>query len=149
MIRLQTGVTTFTQLVVGAGVSLLGGVVGIVGSCQNGAVDCVTNAFVSLILVLAVILVYGALFVLGYFAQERRGPRLAYLLIACEVLAALILLFDAKHATSTFDRIANLILVCAALAVILSAWRQLQRTKRRRARHTARDRAAASLERKD
>jgi protein-S-isoprenylcysteine O-methyltransferase Ste14 len=83
------------------------------------------------------------LLVLGYAAQERRSSRLAKLLIAAEILAALIYLYDTQHALSILERLTNLGSCLLALWVIVLAWR-LSRAKggrivkvRARRRHTA------------
>lgn len=135
-IRYETGVATFVQFIIGAGLSFINGVASIASGCRgaNGA-DCVSNAFVSLILIILVIAAYGFLLGLGYVAQDRRSSRLALFLMGCEAFAILIFLFDAKHAPGLVDKITNALSALVALWVIYVSWR-LYRARGGRIVHT-------------
>ncbi len=125
--RIKTGVATFVQFILGAGLSFISGGSSIIVSCRgSNGVDCVTNAFVSLVLVLLTIVAYGALLGVGYFAQERRDARLAAVLIGAEVGACIIFLFDARHAPDLIDRAINILGLVIAVWVIYIAWRQFR-----------------------
>lgn len=113
----QTTIATIIQFVVGSALSFITGVGSIASGCYGqSSADCVTNTFVSLLLVLLTVGAYGALVAVGYLAQARRSKRLALLLIGLEAGAMVVFSFDAKQSPSTVDRFANL----AALAV--AAW---------------------------
>ncbi|MGH7142101.1 MAG: hypothetical protein ACREF5_01335 [Candidatus Saccharimonadales bacterium] len=123
-LRYETGVATLVQFIVAVSLSSLNGIISIIGGCTACAnADCVSNTLVSLILIILIVIALGFLLVLGYAAQERRSSRLAKTLIAFEVLAALIYLFDAQHTPNIIDRITNLITFVVAVWVILLAWR--------------------------
>ena len=123
-IRYETGTATLIQFIVGAGLSFLNGVISVVSGCTgSGSADCVSNAFVSLVLIMMTIVAYVFLLALGYVAQERRSVRLAYLLIASELIAALVSIFDARQSASVVDKFTNFISFVAAVWVIYVAWR--------------------------
>lgn len=123
-IRYETGLATFVQFIVGAGLSFINGVASIISGCHNAnSADCVSNAFVSLILIILTIAAFGFLLGLGYVAQDRRSSRMALFLIGCEVFAMVIFLFDAKHAPSLVDKITNIVSALVAVWVTYVAWR--------------------------
>ena len=116
-IRYETGTATFVQFIIGAGLSFISGVASIIGGCRGaGGADCVSNAFVSLILIILTVTAFGFLLGLGYVAQERRSSRLAALLIGCEAFAMLIFLFDARQSPAVVDKLTN------AISFIVAAW---------------------------
>ena len=128
-LRYETGIGTLVQFIATAVLSFLTTLVSIIGGCTGGVgANCVSNALVSLILLIIIIFALGFLLVLGYAAQERRSSRLAKFLIASEILAALIFLYDTQHALSIFDRLTNLASCLLAIWVIVLAWR-LSRAK--------------------
>jgi hypothetical protein len=120
------------QFIVGTIISIFGGGVSIIAGCHgSGNVDCVSNAFVSLLVALFFISALGVLLAIGYVAQEKRNARLAYVLIGAEAFAGIIFLFDARHAAGWFDRLCNLVLLMVALWVGYLAWQQAQAGGRR------------------
>ena len=128
-IRYETGVATFVQFIVGAGLSFINGLASIISGCHGAnSADCVSNAFVSLILIILTIVAFGFLLGLGYVAQDRRSSRLALVLIGCEAFAVLIFLFDAKHAPGLVDKTTNALSTLIGLWVIYVSWR-LYRSK--------------------
>lgn len=137
--RIKTGVATLVQFVFGTVLAFIAGVVSIIGGCRNGGVDCATNTFVSLILIIMTIAAYGVLLGIGYVAQDKRSPRLALALIALEFVGAVVFLFDARHATNFFDLATNLTSLLIAAWVIFVAFRQFRakgaRLVRRRVTH--------------
>lgn len=126
-IRYETSVATLVQFIVGTGLTFLNGGASIISGCTNGA-DCVSNAFVSLLLIILVIACYATLLGLGYVAQEKRSSRLALLLIGAEAFAALIFLFDAKQAPAIIDKGTNFVSFIIALWVMYIAF-NLYRSK--------------------
>jgi len=112
------------QLVVGILLGFVTGGISIFAGCHNqSAGDCVSNTFVSLVLIILIAIGYAVLLGVGYLTQERRSPRLALTLMGLEALAALIFAFDAKHAPDPITLIANLISLALAIWVIFLAWR--------------------------
>jgi hypothetical protein len=137
-LRYETGVATMVQFVMGILLSFVTGGISIFVGCHGqGAGDCVSNTFVSLILIILIAVGYGVLLGVGYLAQERRSPRLALTLMALEALAVLIFAFDAKHAPDPVTLLANIISLALAAWVIFLAWR-LVRAKGGRIVHARR-----------
>jgi hypothetical protein len=107
-IRYETTTATFIQFIIGAGLSFVSGVASIISGChQTAGADCVSNAFVSLLLIIFTIFAYGFLLGLGFVAQDRRSSRLAFMLIGVEAFAMLVFLFDAKQSPAAIDKITN------------------------------------------
>lgn len=128
-LRYETGIGTLVQFIATSLMNFVSTLVAIIGGCiGNSSASCVSNALVSLILLIIIIFALGFLLVLGYAAQERRSSRLAKLLIASEALAALIYLYDTQHATNIFERLTNIVSCLLAVWVIVLAWR-LSRAK--------------------
>ena len=126
-VRYETGVATFVQFVVGVFLSFITGGISIIADCRGTAAgECVSNALVSLILIIIIVAWLGFLLLLGYTAQDRRSSRLAMMLIGAEGLSALIYLFDAKHATDFISRLANVASFLLAGWVIFVAWHLLR-----------------------
>ena len=122
-IRYETGTATFVQFIIGAGLSFVSGVASIIGGCRDvSGADCVSNAFVSLILIILTVVAFSFLLGLGYVAQERRSNRLALILIGCEAFAMLIFLFDARQSPAVVDKLTNAISFIVAAWVAFVAW---------------------------
>ena len=116
-LRYETSTATLAQFIVGTLLTFISGGASIVSGCRvDAGADCVSNTFVSLILIILVVSGYSLLLALGYVAQERRSSRLALLLIGCEIAAGMIFLFDAKQAPDIVDRATN------GLALLIAAW---------------------------
>jgi len=128
-LRYETGAATLAQFIITSALSFVNGGASIISGCRSSTTaDCVSNALVSLILIILIVIALGFLLLLGYIAQERRSTNLARLLMGFEASAALIFLFDAKQSPGVIDRLTNLIYFALAVWVILLAWR-LSRAK--------------------
>jgi hypothetical protein len=93
----------------------------IVTTCRKDGSDCVSNTIVSIIFFMLVVAWFGAVWLLGYAAQDRRSKRLAQLLICAEALIALVALFNARHHTDFLSLITSIIdLVLAAWIIVLA-----------------------------
>ena len=98
------------QFVVGILLSFVTGGMSIIGGCRGAnSGDCVSNAFVSLILIILVAVCYAILLGVGYIAQERRSPRLAMVLMGLEAVAVLVFALDAKHAPDPITLLTNIV----------------------------------------
>jgi len=119
----KTAKATLYQFIVGSVLAFISGVASIVIGCRGAdSVDCTTNTFVSLLLVLFFVFGYAALFGMGLWAEERRNPKLALALIGCEAFVAIFFLFDAKQAPDAIDRLANAGAALLAIWVAYVAW---------------------------
>ena len=128
-VRYETGVATLVQFAIGTILAILSGGASAIGGCiHQSGVDCATNTFVTLLLIILTAAILAALAIFGYTVQARRSPKLAYILIAVEVGAAVIYLFDAKQSPALIDRATNFLSFLVAAGVIWIAW-QLARAK--------------------
>lgn len=118
----QTGVATLIQFVTLSLLGIANGINSSVTTCRKGE-DCIVNILLSMVFFILTALWFGAVWILGYFAQERRSKHLALLLIAAEGLIALIALFNAKHHTDFLSLATSLIDLVLALWIILLAFR--------------------------
>lgn len=125
-LRSKTGTATLVQFILGTALSFLSGIGSIIAGCRHGGVDCVTNSFVSLLVVIMLVGGYGILLALGYVAQEKRDPRLALALMACESFAGLIFLFDTKQSPDLFSKLTNLLSFGIVVWVLFIAFRQFR-----------------------
>jgi hypothetical protein len=123
-VRYETGVAALIQFACGTILAAINGGGSVIGEClHHSGADCATNTFVTLLFLIFTAGALAVLAILGYIAQERRSPRLAYILMAVEMGAALIYLFDAKQAPGLIDRITNLASCLIAVWVVVVAWR--------------------------
>lgn len=126
-VRYETGAATLIQFAAGTILTIVSGGASVVSGClHQPGVDCATNTFVTLLLVIFIAGALGVLTIIGYTAQERRSTRLAYILMAIEMGTALIYLFDAAQSTGLTDRVTNFLSFVLAAWIILVAWRLAQ-----------------------
>lgn len=110
-----------------------------------------TQAIVSPIYYILLTGWFASLWVLGYFAQERRSKWLAWLLICAEGLVALVALFNAKHhndfiglVTSVADLVLAVWIVFVAFRLMLAGQARVVSHKRGTGRSRPRQRKRAS-----
>lgn len=113
----ETGTATLIQFMVMGILNLVTGLNSIISACHHGK-DCLTNAIVSPIYYILLTGWFASLWIIGYFAQERRSKWLARLLICAEGLVVLVSLFNAKHHNDLIGLITSLADLVLALWVI-------------------------------
>lgn len=124
----ETGIATLIQFI---SMSLLGfanGVDSVVTTCRATGSDCVSNLIVSIIFFILLSLWFGFVWVLGYTAQERRSPKIAYTLIATEGAIAMVAYFNARHHTGVLSLATSLLDLGLAIWIAILAFR-LSRAK--------------------
>jgi uncharacterized membrane protein HdeD (DUF308 family) len=121
-ISYETGTATLIQFMVLGILNLVNGLNSIISSCHSGK-DCATNAIVTPIYYILVTGWFASLWVLGYFAQERRSKWLARLLICAEGLVALVALFNAKHHNEFIGLFTSVVDLALAVWVAFVAFR--------------------------
>jgi len=121
-LRYQTGAATLTQLIVMLLMNFVNGMFSIVSACSSHS-GCISNMVTTFlfIIVLAVWLIF--LSMLGYTAQDKRSHKVARLLIAAEILVALVTLFDMKHYPNILGLITSMVDFVLAVWVIVLAYR--------------------------
>jgi uncharacterized membrane protein HdeD (DUF308 family) len=121
----ETGTATLIQFMVLGILNLVNGLNSIISSCHSGK-DCATNAIVTPIYYILVTGWFASLWVLGYFAQERRSKWLARLLICAEGLVALVALFNAKHHNEFIGFFTSIVDLVLAVWVAFIAFRLMR-----------------------
>ena len=139
----QTGVATLIQFITLSFLGIANGVNSVVTTCRHDGSNCTSNLIVSLIFFILTALWFGAVWVVGYTAQERRSRRLAQVLIVGEALIALVAFFNAKHhtdaiglATSLIDLILAVWIISLAIRLVLAGDKRITTRPRNRQRQT-------------
>jgi drug/metabolite transporter (DMT)-like permease len=119
----QTAVATLIQFITLSFLGIANALNSIVTTCRHDGHDCVSNLIVSIIFFILTALWFGAVWILGTLAQERRSKRLALLLIGAEGIIAMIAYFNARHHTDAIGLATSLIDLALALWIIILAFR--------------------------
>jgi uncharacterized membrane protein len=122
----QTGVATLIQFITLSFLGIANGANSVVTTCRHDGSNCVSNLIVSLIFFILTAAWFGAVWVLGYTAQERRSRHLAWLLIGAELLIALIAFFNAKHHTDILSLATSLFDLILAIWIVTLAFRLMR-----------------------
>lgn len=138
----QTGIATLIQFITLSFLGMANGLNSIVTTCRNDGSDCINNVIVSIIFFILTATWFGAVWILGAAAQERRSKRLALVLIGAELLIAMVAYFNARHHTDALSLGTSLLDLALAFWIIFLAFR-IVRSKgeritsggRRRRRH--------------
>jgi len=121
----ETGRGTLIQFIVLSFLNIATGLNSIITACRHGD-ECVSNVLTSIIFYILVVIWFGAIWMLGYMAQDRRSRRLAQLLIAAELFIALIAVFNAKHHTDILGLCTSIVDFALALWVVTLAFRLMR-----------------------
>jgi hypothetical protein len=125
-LKYQTAVATLVQFILLSLLGIANGLNSIVTTCHSSGSDCVSNTIVSLIFFILTAAWFGAIWIVGYAAQERRSKRLAQLLICGEGLVALVAYFNARHHTDALGLITSIVDLILALWIITLAFRLMR-----------------------
>lgn len=119
-LRYQTGIASFIQFVVGAGLSFVNQFYSSVSGCIRGS-QCITNTIGSIVIVIITAAWFGFVAILGYSAQDRRSQKLARILLLAEAAIILVALYDIKAPPNLLGRITSIIDVFLAIWTIVTA----------------------------
>lgn len=135
--KYETGTATLIQFIVLGMLNILTGLQSIISTCRHSSGDCFGNFVTSFIFYLLIVGWFGVISVIGYGVQQSRSPRLAKVLIAAEVLVAMVAFFNVKLSLrydngilSLFTSVADLVL---AIWIITLAWGVMKAGSGRRA----------------
>jgi len=121
----QTATGTLIQFVVLTFLNIGDQINSAVTACRHDG-DCANNIFLSVALYVLTAGFFGAVWLLGYFAQVNRSKRLAQLLICSEAFIALIAAFNAKHHTDALSLFTSLVDLVLALWIVTLAFRLMR-----------------------
>jgi hypothetical protein len=139
----QTAIATLIQFIIASLFILVTQLGSSVVTCFKDSSNCISNLITSVIFFILVSVVFGIVWAIGFFAQERRSRRLAQLLICVEGILGFLALFSVKlnaHSRSISGLIASFGLLVMSGWIISLAFR-LMRAKggrvmaRRRPKH--------------
>jgi len=82
----QTAVACLIQFLAMTILGVPNTIVSIVTTCHSDGSNCVSNSIVTLLFFLLTAFWFGIILGLGYYAQHKRSPKLAWLLIGCEFM---------------------------------------------------------------
>lgn len=133
-IKYQTGIATLIQFLTMSLLGIANGMNSIVTECRADQSGCTIKIMLSLMFFLLTASWFGAVWILGYMAQESRDRRLAVLLILVELLIIAIALFNAQHHTDALSLFTSIADISLAIWVISLAVR-LYRANGKRIRH--------------
>lgn len=122
----ETGVATMIQFVVLAFLNIASQANSVVTTCRHDGGNCVSNLIVSLLFYLLIAGWFGAVWLLGLLAQNRRSKRLAQLLILAELAIMGIAYANTKLHGDILSRITSLCAIALALWVITLAFRLMR-----------------------
>ena len=122
-LRYETGITTFTQLVVIVPLAFINGLITIATSCFGDGSSCLVNTIFSMFFVLVLAGWYGFVSMLGYATQQKRSRTLAKVLIVFEGITALVALFVIQNPAHFFDVIIGFIALGLAVWTSFLAFR--------------------------
>ncbi len=92
----ETGVATLVQFIIASLFILVSQIGSTAASCLKDHGNCVVNTITAIIFFIVVSVVFGAIWIIGYAAQDRRSRRLSRLLICAEGFIGLLALFSLK-----------------------------------------------------
>ena len=117
-LKYETGVAATVQFITLTILNFISGVDSSIRQCSSGNGGCVSNVVMAVLYFLVVTIWFGALWLAGYAAQDRRNKRICQLLIMAEGLVALIGLFEfTRSTTSLLGKVVALVELLSAIWV--------------------------------
>jgi RsiW-degrading membrane proteinase PrsW (M82 family) len=116
-LKYETGVATSIQFVVITILNFIDGVFSSVSQCTNGAGSCLGNIILAMLYFLIISIWFGALWLLGFAAQDRRSKQIALFLMSGEGLVFLASVYNFTHHTASLINKAT-----SLVDLVLSLW---------------------------
>lgn len=111
----QTGIAALVHLGVITVFNVLNGITSSARQCSANSSGCVGDIVVAMIYFMLITMWFTAVWILAAAAQERRGRKLAFILIGCEFLIFSVALFNARSNS-------GLEFVTSIVNALLAAW---------------------------
>jgi len=137
----ETGSATTIQFITVTGLNLISSGYSTVQKCTTpGNGSCIGSMIPNLFLFIALAIMFGVIWLIGFIVQDRRSTKVAILLILAELLVLIIGLFDLMHnKTSIFGILLSLVEILSAIWIIYLASRLIRarggRVRSRTVRH--------------
>jgi hypothetical protein len=120
-LKYETGIATFVQFAAVSLLALANQINAIVVGCIHS--DCVSNIIPSIGYFIVTAILFAGIWILGWFAQEKRSRWLAVGLIGVELLVVKVAEHNAKQHTDILSLISSLINLALAVWIIYLAVR--------------------------
>lgn len=146
-LKYETAIATLVQFITLTLLGIPNALVSIVTTCHRDGSNCVSNTITSLLFFLLTAVWFGALWVLGYSAQERRSRLLAWLLIGAELVVIMVAFgINFRHDSNFLSLGTSILDILLALWTILLAFRlsrskggRIVKSTRNRQRHSTKE----------
>lgn len=125
-LKYETGVAATFQFIALTLLNFISGVSGSVSQCLKGSGGCVSNIVLAILYFLIVTIWFGALWLAGFAAQDRRSRRIAQFLILAEGLVLLVGLYQLMHHHSILSALVALVEVITSVWVAWLAFRLIR-----------------------
>jgi hypothetical protein len=126
-LRYETGIATTIQFIAITALNFINGISGTINQCTTSNNSCVSDIITNLIFFILITIMFGALWLIGFAAQDRRSRLIAKILIAGELFLCLIGLFDIKHHNgSTIGDIISVVEIVSSIWISWLAFRLMQ-----------------------
>lgn len=142
-LKYQTAVATLVQFITLSLLGIANALNSMVATCRHDSPNCFSNIMVSSVFFIITATWFAGIWILGYYAQERRSRRLAILLILVECMIGVIALFNARHhndllglSTSIIDMILVVWVISLAFRLAISDGGRVATHKARRRRRS-------------
>src|SRR5947209_5875547 len=112
-LRYETGVATYVQFIVVSLLALVNQINSTLVSCIHHD-ECISNIIPNTGYFIVTAFVFGLIWMLGWFAQEKRSRWLALGLIGIELLAIKVAEHNAKHHTDILGLVSSIINIILA-----------------------------------
>lgn len=116
----ETATAALIQFIVLGLLNIVDALQSIITTCHHPGADCVGNLLSSIIFYLLITCWFGAIFIIGFTAQERRSKRLAQLLICAELSVVVVASYNIKLDLSYHNGYLSLLTSC--VDIVLSVW---------------------------
>lgn len=126
-LKYETGVAATIQFIAMTLLNVINAISSSVGQCLNGNGGCIGDVVLAIVYFLVVTVWFGALWLAGFAAQDRRSRRIAQFLIVAEALVFLVGLFDfTHHKESILGTLISLVEMITAAYVVWLAFRLIR-----------------------
>jgi hypothetical protein len=122
-LKYETGIATLIQFLTLEILAIPIVFIEIYSACHGQGTQCSTNVFLSPVVFLLKAVLYGLLALLGYWAQQRRNHRLAWLLILGEFCLIPFSLFNLMHDTDYLTKATSILGLLFAIWIAVLAFR--------------------------
>ena len=123
-LKYETGVAATVQFIALTILNFISGVDSTIRQCTSGNGGCISNIVMAVLYFLVVTIWFGALWLAGFAAQDRRSKRICQMLILAEGLVALVGLFEFTRSTTSL--LGKVVALVELLTAIWVSWLALK-----------------------